>query len=145
VAGPPKEKLMQDHTNGALPSREYKAYNKAHDAGRLEELADHASVRTPDGINCAVAIASGALSIDGALVSRFAEDRMDVRTLEGTAKSFECQESGGVPLKGTICMRLVDGRAESSLKNGERRFSARLSAATARATGWQKNQESRKP
>lgn len=122
---------MQDHTNGALPSHGYKAYDEAPDAGRLEELADLASVRTPNGINRLMALARKACGIDGTFVSRFAQHRMEFRALEGNAKSFEWQESGGVPLDGIICKRVVDGRAESPLKNGERRFSARLSVAPA--------------
>jgi hypothetical protein len=127
----PKEKLMEDHTNGPLPSHEYKAYDVAPDAGRLEELANLTSARTPNGINRSMALVRTAWDLGVALVSKFAQDRREFRALGGNARFFEWQESGGVPLDGTICKRVVDGRAEGSLKNAERRYSALLSVAPA--------------
>ncbi len=122
---------MEVYTNGALPSHGYKAYDVALDAGRLEELANLTSVGTPNGINRSMALARKALGLDVAFVWRFIEDRMEFRALEGNAGSFGGQEGGGIPLDGTISKRVVDGRAESSLKNRERRFSAPLSVALA--------------
>jgi hypothetical protein len=123
---------MQDYTNDALPSHVFEAHNETPDAGRLEELADLASGRTPpDGINRSMALARKALGLDVAFVWRFIEDRMEFRALEGNAGSFGGQVGGSIPLDGTISKRVVDGRAESSLKNRERRFSAPLSVALA--------------
>jgi hypothetical protein len=130
VAGPPKEKLLQDHTNGALPSHGYEAYDEAPDAGRLEKPADLASVRTPGGVNGSMALVRKASGIGAAFVPGFAEDRRGFRALKGDAGSFGWQV-GGVPLDGTIRRRVVSGRAEGSLRNGERRFSAPLSVVLA--------------
>ncbi len=96
---------MQDHKNGALPSHE----QGAADAGRLDGLADLASGRAPVGINRMMALARETLGMDVAFVSRFAEDRMLFRNLQGDAESFGWQEGEGVPLDGTFCKRVVDG------------------------------------
>jgi response regulator RpfG family c-di-GMP phosphodiesterase len=100
---------MQDHTNNAPPSHAHERSVGAPDAGRLEGLADLASIRTPDAINRTMALAREALGMDVAFVSEFAGDRMEFRALEGDAASFGWQEGGGVPLDGTFCKRVVDG------------------------------------
>ena len=100
---------MQDHTNNAPSSHGYREADEAPDAGRLEGLADLASRRTPDAINRTMTLAREVLGMDVAFVSKFAEDRMEFRALEGDAESFGWQEGGGVPLDGTFCKRVVDG------------------------------------
>ncbi len=121
---------MQGHTNGALPSHGYEACDDAPDAGRLENLADLASVRTPGGVNGSMALVRRTSGIDAAFVPGFAEDRIGFRALRGDAGSFGWQV-GGVPLDGAIRRRMVSGRAEGSLENGERRGEAPLSVALA--------------
>lgn len=121
---------MQGHTNGALPSHEYEACDDAPDAGRPENLADLASVRTPGGANGSMVLVRRALGIDAAFVPGFAEDRKGFRALKGDAGSFGWQV-GGMPLDGAIRRWMVSGRAEGSLRNGERRFSTPLSVALA--------------
>lgn len=121
---------MQGHTNGALPSHGYEACDDAPDAGRLEKPADLASVRTPGGVNGSMALVRRASGIGVAFVPGFAEDRRGFRALKGDAGSFGWQV-GGVPLDGAIRRWMVSGRAEGSLENGERRFSAPLSVALA--------------
>ncbi len=126
---------MQGHTNGALPSHEYEACDGAPDAGRLENLADLASVRTPGGVNGSMALVRKASGIGAAFVPGFAEDRRGFRALKGDAGSFGWQV-GGVPPDGAIRGRMVSGRAEGSLENGERRFSAPLPVALAMGHRW---------
>jgi response regulator RpfG family c-di-GMP phosphodiesterase len=109
AAGPPKEKLMKGYTNNVAPSHEYEEPKEALETARLEGLATLASGRTPDAINRTMVLAREALGMDVAFVSRFAEDRMEFRALEGDAESFGWQEGGGVPLEGTFCKRVVDG------------------------------------
>ena len=121
---------MQGHTNGALRSNEYEACDDTPDAGRLEKPADLASVGTPGGVNGSMAPVRRASGIGAAFVPGFAEDRKGFRALKGDAGSFGWQV-GGVPPEGAIRRRVVSGRAEGSLKNGERRFSAPLSVALA--------------
>ena len=101
---------MQDTNDGAPPSREYEGSHRATEAGRMEGLADLASGRTPDAVNRTLALAREALGMDVAFVSRFAEERMEFRALQGDAGSFGWREGGGVPLEGTFCKRVVDGR-----------------------------------
>ena len=121
---------MQGHTNGAPPSHEDEACDDAPNAGRLEKPADLASVGTPGGVNGSMAPVREALGVDAAFAPGFAEDRIGFRALKGDAGSFGWQV-GGVPLDGAVRRRMVSGRAEGSLKNGERRFSAPLPVALA--------------
>jgi hypothetical protein len=88
AAGPPKEKLMKGYTNNVAPSHEYEEPKEALETARLEGLATLASGRTPDAINRTMVLAREALGMDVAFVSRFAEDRMEFRALEGDAESF---------------------------------------------------------
>ena len=104
---------MQANSNGAPPSPAYEQADRATEAGRLEGLAELASGRTPDSVERTMALAREALGMDVAFVSRFAEDRMEFRALEGDAESFGWQEGGGVPLEGTFCKRVVEGTLPS--------------------------------
>ncbi len=79
------------------------------EAGRLEGLADLASGRAPDPVERTLALAREELGMDVAFVSRFDEDRMGFRALQGDAESFGWQEGGSVPLEGTFCKRVVNG------------------------------------
>jgi hypothetical protein len=118
VAGLPKEKKrMQDHENGAPHSHDYEESDEAPEAGRLEGLADLSSSRTPDSIERTMALARETLGMDVAFVSRFAEDTMEFRALEGDAESFGWQEGGGMPLEGTFCKRVVDGSLPNVVPN----------------------------
>ncbi len=83
------------------------------DAGRLDGLADLAASRRPDAIVRSMALARETLGMDVAFVSKFAEDRMEFRALEGDAESFGWREGGAVPLEGTFCKRVVDGTLPS--------------------------------
>jgi response regulator RpfG family c-di-GMP phosphodiesterase len=113
LAGPPKEEPMQAISNGAPPSTTPVGTDRATESGRLEGLADLASSRPPDPIERTLALAREALGMDVAFVSEFAEDRMEFRALEGDAGSFGLREGGSVPLEGTFCKRVVDGRLPS--------------------------------
>jgi len=91
--------------------------------GRLNELADLASSRNPDALNLTIAMARETLGMDVAFVSKFTQDRMLFHALEGDAESFGWQEGGGVPLEGTFCKRMVDGKIPNVVpdaKNDER-------------------------
>ena len=100
---------MQARTNGNNSTRRHAAV----EAGRLEGLADLASGRAPDLVERTLALAREALGMEVAFVSKFTEDRMEFRTLEGDAESFGWREGGGVPLGGTFCKRVVDGTLPS--------------------------------
>ncbi|CAA9441617.1 MAG: hypothetical protein AVDCRST_MAG02-114 [uncultured Rubrobacteraceae bacterium] len=100
---------MRDRKNGPCPAHE----PGTPEAGRLEELADLASDRTPDTLSRTMALARETLGMEVAFVSEFAGDRMLFRALEGDAESFGWREGGGVPLEGTFCKRVVDGALPS--------------------------------
>ena len=104
---------MRAISNGAPPSPAHDRTDRATEAGRLEGLAELASGRTPSAVEHTLTLAREALDMDVAFVSRFAEDRMEFRALEGDAESFGWQEGGGVPLEGTFCKRVVDGNLPS--------------------------------
>jgi len=104
---------MQAKNNRTPPSHAYEGTDRATEAGRLEGLADLASGRPPDSVERTLALAREALGMDVAFVSKFAEDRMEFRALEGAAGSFGWREGGGVPLEGTFCKRVIDGRLPS--------------------------------
>lgn len=95
---------MQDRT---IDARSY-GHEDA-DADRLQGLADLAVGRTAGSVNRTMALAREILGMDVAFVSKFAEDRMEFRAMEGDAGSFGWQEGGSVPLEGTFCKRVVDG------------------------------------
>lgn len=99
---------MHANSNGAPPFPAHEGPDRATEAGRLEGLADLASGRA-DPIERTLGLAREALGMEVAFVSRFAEDRMEFRALEGDAESFGWQEGGGVPLEGTFCKRVVEG------------------------------------
>jgi hypothetical protein len=104
---------MQAKNNGALPSPSYHRTDRATESSRLEGLADLASGRAPDSVERTLAFAREALGMDVAFVSEFTEERMEFRALQGDAGSFGWREGGGVPLEGTFCKRVVDGRLPS--------------------------------
>ena len=77
--------------------------------GRCYEGFLRLPVALADAVERTLALAREALGMDVALVSKFAEDRMEFRALEGDAGSFGWQASGGVPPEGTFCKRVVEG------------------------------------
>ncbi len=80
--------MRQSHSDGGYPLHEHEASGERTDAGRLEGLANLSSERTPKAIRRTMALARETLEMDVAFVSRFAEDRMEFRALEGDAESF---------------------------------------------------------
>lgn len=76
----------------------------------LSILADVAASRAADSVEHILAVAREVLGMDVSFVSRFAEDEMIFRALDGAAESFGWREGEGVPLDGTYCKRVVEGR-----------------------------------
>lgn len=115
--------MKYSHTNGVRPTHEHEASGERPEAIWLSGLAELASDRMSDSITRTIATAREALGMDIAFVSKFAEDRMTFRALEGDAESFGWQEGGSVPLEGTFCKRMVDGtlpKVVLDAKNDER-------------------------
>jgi hypothetical protein len=63
------------------------------------------------------------LGMDIAFVAEFSEDRLEFRSLEGDAESFGFGEGGSIPLDGSYCRRLADGRIPGVIPDarGDRR------------------------
>jgi response regulator RpfG family c-di-GMP phosphodiesterase len=76
---------------------------------KIEELAGAASSRASDSVEQILRTARESLGMDVSFVSRFTEEEMVFRALEGDARSFGWQEGEGVPLEGTFCRRVVEG------------------------------------
>ena len=84
--------MQHPHTNGLRSPHEHESSGKRTEASWLSGIAELASDRTPDSITRMMATAREALGMDVAFVSKFAEDRMEFRALEGDAESFGCSE-----------------------------------------------------
>ena len=70
-----------------------------------------------------LALARESLKMEVSFVSEFVDGRQVYRRVEGDAKSFGLQEGGGIPLEGSYCQRVIDGRLPGSVpdaKNDER-------------------------
>ncbi len=103
--------------------REYVGYaSRAAEAleaamGRAETeltiLANIATTRAADSVEDILTVAREVLGMDVAFVSKFTEDRMEFRALEGAAETFGWREGEGVPLDGTFCKRLIEGQLPS--------------------------------
>jgi HD domain/GAF domain len=78
-------------------------------SSKSKELADAASRRPSDSVVQILRTARESLGMDVSFVSRFTEEEMVFRALEGDARSFGWQEGEGVPLEGTFCRRVVEG------------------------------------
>lgn len=51
-----------------------------------------------------------AFEMDVAFISEFVEDRQVFRVIEGEAETFGVEEGTSLPLEGSICQRIIDGR-----------------------------------
>lgn len=86
--------MKYSHTNGVRPTHEHEASGERPEASWLSGLAELASDRMSDSITRTMATAREALGMDIAFVSKFTEDQMEFRALEGAAESFGWREGG---------------------------------------------------
>jgi GAF domain-containing protein len=96
---------------------------QARGAGELAALARIASGDMTDTLERAMTTVKEGLGMDMVFVSRFTEDQMMFRALEGDAESFGWNKGYGIPLEGTFCKRVVDGQVPIMIqdaKNDER-------------------------
>ena len=61
-----------------------------------------------------------ALDMDVAFVSKFDQDQLVFRALEGDAESFGWQEGDSFPLDESYCKRVLDGRIPEVVPNAKR-------------------------
>ncbi|MDQ3943146.1 MAG: GAF domain-containing protein [Actinomycetota bacterium] len=92
-------------------------YARAHEekisAAELAGLVETASGRATETMERVLVAAREMLDMDVAFVAEFADEQMVFRTLGGDAESFGWREGADLPLEGTYCRRLVEGRLPS--------------------------------
>ena len=105
-----KNKKLQPDT----PEEESKAISE------LTELAGLASDTTLDTVERAMAAIREMLGMDVAFVSRFTEDQLVFRNLEGDAESFGWREGQRMPLDGSFCQRVIAGHLPNVVPDARR-------------------------
>lgn len=56
-----------------------------------------------------------AFEMDVAFISEFVEDQQVLRVIEGDPETFGVEEGTSLPLEGSICQRIIDGRVPNAL------------------------------
>ena len=75
---------------------------------------------TPGAIEHMLRDVREALDMDVAFVSKFDQDQLVFRTLEGDAKSFGWQEGESFPLDESYCKRVLEGRIPEVVPDAKR-------------------------
>ena len=76
--------------------------------------------QTPKNIEYLLRDVREALQMDVAFVSKFSEDQLVFRALEGDAESFGWQEGESFPVDESYCKRVLDGRIPQVVPNAKR-------------------------
>ncbi len=79
------------------------------------ELAEVASERAPGTIERALSAAREVLGMEVAFTSEFVGGEQVYRSVEGDASSFGLREGDGIPLEGTFCLRVIQGRLPNAV------------------------------
>ena len=74
-----------------------------------------------------------ALSMDVAFVSRFVEDRLVLRAVEGDGESFGWREGDSFPVDESYCKRVIDGRLRQLVPDARDELATRDLLATSEA------------
>jgi HD-GYP domain-containing protein (c-di-GMP phosphodiesterase class II) len=89
-------------------------YARAHEekisAAELAGLVETASGRATETMERVLVAAREMLDMEVAFVAEFADEQMVFRAFGGDAESFGWSEGAGLPLEGTYCRRLAEGR-----------------------------------
>ncbi len=56
-----------------------------------------------------------AFEMDVAFISEFVEDQQVLRIIEGDSETFGVEEGTSLPLEGSICQRIIDGRVPNAI------------------------------
>ncbi|CAA9495138.1 MAG: diguanylate cyclase/phosphodiesterase (GGDEF & EAL domains) with PAS/PAC sensor(s), partial [uncultured Solirubrobacteraceae bacterium] len=88
---------------------------------------------TADRIAAMLAAARAHLAMDVAWLSEFSGGRQVFRALDGDAASFGLAAGEGLPLSGSICLRVLDGRLPAAIGDTSRHPAAAELEVTARA------------
>ena len=75
---------------------------------------------TPETIEDMLRDVRQALQMDVAFVSKFSEDQLVFRALEGDAESFGWQEGESFPIDESYCKRVLDGRIPNVVPDARR-------------------------
>ena len=78
------------------------------------------SDRTPGPIEYMLRDVREALQMDVAFVSKFSEDQLVFRALEGDAESFGWQEGESFPIDESYCKRVLDGQIPQVVPDAKR-------------------------
>ena len=78
------------------------------------------SGRTPETIEDMLRDVREALNMDIAFVSKFSEDQLVFRKLEGDSESFGWQEGTSFPIDESYCKRVLDGRIPQVVPDARR-------------------------
>jgi GAF domain-containing protein len=87
-------------------------YEKTY-AAELAGLIEMASERSTETVERVLVAAREMLGMDVAFIAEFAEERMVFRTRGGDAESYGWRKGASMPLEGTYCRGLVEGRLPS--------------------------------
>jgi response regulator RpfG family c-di-GMP phosphodiesterase len=84
--------------------------NNEEQSGDLGRIADLAGDRSSGFVGRVLRTAREELGMEMTFVGEFVGDRLAFRALSGDAGSFRFSEGGDLPLEGTFCQRVVEGR-----------------------------------
>jgi diguanylate cyclase (GGDEF)-like protein len=76
--------------------------------------------QTPENIEHLLRDVREALQMDVAFISKFSEDQLVFRALEGDAESFGWQEGESFPIDESYCKRVLDGRIPQVVPDAKR-------------------------
>jgi response regulator RpfG family c-di-GMP phosphodiesterase len=83
------------------------------------ELAEVASESGSGAIERALSAAREVLGMEVAFTSEFVGGKQVYRSVEGDAASFGLREDDGIPLEGTFCLRVIQGRLPNAIPDAK--------------------------
>lgn len=83
------------------------------------ELAEVASESGSETIERALSAAREVLGMEVAFTSEFVGGKQVYRSVEGDAASFGLREDDGIPLEGTFCLRVIQGRLPNAVPDAK--------------------------
>lgn len=83
------------------------------------ELAEVASESGSGAIERALSAAREVLGMEVAFTSEFVDGKQVYRSVEGDAASFGLREDDGIPLEGTFCLRVIQGRLPNAIPDAK--------------------------
>lgn len=91
-------------------SSEEEKYSTHSNAGS-SEVSNHGA----ETLEEILAVFREAFEMDVAFISEFVEDQQVFRVIDGAAETFGVEEGTSLPLEGSICQRIIDGRVPNAI------------------------------